>query len=167
MSKKAKTIIGIVCIIIVIPVAIIAVLSIKCILSLKHIDIVKLMTIDEYRSLSNTITIYKNGMITFENEARDPRNNAYYPADKYLKFEYKTDKASIDDLHKTIQDNYLTFFEKLKSEGLIFDGGTSILYVKCDDGSEYIIGGYAITNDRYNIIEDKVWDCYTFAEKLE
>ena len=85
----------------------------------------------------------------------------------YYKVEYQIDKSLVNDLNKTIKENFLVFFQSAKPNDRILDGVSYRIYVKLNNGREFSNGGYQPQNKKFNIIQNKIFDCVTADDNAE
>ena len=115
---------------------------------------------EEYESFKER---HENAVSDFEDYYDSyTKNNPYY-----YKVEYQIDKTLVEELNKTVKDNFLAFFQSAKPNRRIMDGRCSTIYVKLSNGSEYENGDYEPQNKKFNIIENKIMECITAEDGKE
>lgn len=130
------------------------------------------------------ITIDQTGKVLLAPVTKESIKEKYYNANSNISFdsyydsfvshnpynykvEYQIDKSLVDDLNKTIKDNYLAFFQSAKQDRSVMDGRKSEIYVKLNNDWEFKKVGYESKNVKFNNIKDKIIECITLEDNGE
>ena len=99
-----------------------------------------------------TIKEVSKKYITFTNDGKVVLSNDYNDYTETIEI----GKEKYNELSSFVKSRLSLFDEKPKEENSIMDGGSYYLTVELKDGTIKRIGGYMITNKKFEEIEDKI-----------
>ena len=110
---------------------------------------------------TKTIKISGNGKVVFSNSY----NNSVQ--------KFRISQETYNDLCQYIEENSSIFIIKPHENNNVLDAGSADITIRYDDGAEYTVGGYAISNQKFSDMEEHIIDAvgrerfYEYVDSIE